>query len=255
MVTATFWRIKKMDLQNLKDQELLSQIKQLVQNERQVLTKILHHLREVERRKLFSDLGYRSLFEYAIKELHYSEGQAGRRIQAMRLIRELPEVEKKIESGELSLSNISLAQSYFRDLKKAESQRMLDATINTTETLTTEKNTEKLNTENTENTEKKKKLKILESLENKSAREGQKVLLQIQPKKALPKERERLISETHTEVRFVMTQNLRERLEELRSLLGPKGAHMTLAELVDYMTNVSIDHLNAKRFVYRKVSQ
>ena len=49
-----------MNLKNLKDNELLFQTKQLVQNERQVLTKILHHLREVERRKRFSDLGYRS---------------------------------------------------------------------------------------------------------------------------------------------------------------------------------------------------
>ncbi len=55
--------------QNLKDQELLNCTKTLVEKERQMLTEILYHLREVERRKLFCDLGYQSLFEYGVKEL------------------------------------------------------------------------------------------------------------------------------------------------------------------------------------------
>jgi len=102
-----------MNLKHLRDDELLTVTKDLVQMERTTLTKILHHLREIERRKLYSDLGCASLFEYAVKHLQYSEGQAGRRIQAMRLIKEIPEIEQKIASGALSLSNISQAQSFF----------------------------------------------------------------------------------------------------------------------------------------------
>lgn len=211
----------KMNLKFLKDQVLLIQIKQLVYCERQLLTKILHHLREVERRKLFSDLGYQSLFEYAVKELKYSEGQAGRRIQAMRLLKEFPEIESKIETGKLNLSNLSQAQSYFREVQKQLPQKQMSSA---------------------------KKMKVLESLENKSARDGQKVLLQLQPQKTLPKERERIITETHTEVSFVITQELKNMIEELRSLLGSKGAKMSLAELVTYMTGVSIEKLKAKKF-------
>src|SRR5690606_12598786 len=98
--------------------------KQLVARERQLLTEVLHHLREVERRKLFSDLGYPSLFAYAVGELKYSEGQAGRRIQAMRLIRLLPEVEQQVAAGSLSLSNVSQAQSYFREKAKQRGRAM-----------------------------------------------------------------------------------------------------------------------------------
>ncbi len=115
-----------MDLRRLKDQELLSQTKKLVQSEREILTQMLHHLKEVERRKLFSELGYQSLFEYAVKELGYSEGQAGRRLQAMRLIKEFPDIEEKISSGTLNLSNISQAQSYFRDVKASSGQTTLN---------------------------------------------------------------------------------------------------------------------------------
>lgn len=223
-----------MNLKNLKDNELLFQTKLLVQNERQVLTKILHHLREVERRKLFSDLGCQSLFEYAVKELKYSEGQAGRRIQAMRLIKEIPEIEKKIEKGSLSLSNISQAQSYFREVNKIE------------ESLTT-KNSEKRSGFK-HKFETSEKLKILESLENKSAREGQRILIKMRPQVALPKERGRILTESHSEVRFVMSEDLKKRLEELRSLLGIKGSNMSLAELIDYMATVSIQDLKIKKF-------
>ncbi|MCB9025133.1 MAG: hypothetical protein H6625_02340 [Bdellovibrionaceae bacterium] len=61
-----------MNLKYLKDHQLLARTQSLVQKERQLLTQVLHHLREVERRKLFSDLGYQSLFEYAVKDLKYS---------------------------------------------------------------------------------------------------------------------------------------------------------------------------------------
>lgn len=41
-----------MNLNHLRDVELLNQIKTFVQSERNLLVKILHHLREIERRRL-----------------------------------------------------------------------------------------------------------------------------------------------------------------------------------------------------------
>ena len=112
-------------IRKLRDMELLASTKSLVEREREITTQVLRHLAEIERRKLYADLRYGSLFEYAVRELKYSEAAAARRIQAMRLLREIPELESKIESGALSLSNISQAQSYFRDMKKAEPERAL----------------------------------------------------------------------------------------------------------------------------------
>ncbi|MCB0392835.1 MAG: hypothetical protein KDD58_16210, partial [Bdellovibrionales bacterium] len=217
-----------MDLKKLKDGELLDNLKQFVHSERQLLTKILHHLKEVERRKLFSDLGYRSLFEYAVKELKYSEGQAGRRIQAMRLIKEIPSMEEKIASGHLSLSNVSQAQSYFREMKKCLPQQKMPL---------------------------KDKIEVLKNLEGKSAREGQKVLLKMQPQEVtLPKERKKHISATHTQVSFIMTSELEVKIEELRSLLGYKGAAMNLAELVEHMVEVSLKEAKIKKFGKKRVT-
>jgi len=217
-----------LNLKNLNDRELLFQTQQLVQSEREVLTKILHHLREVDRRKLFSDQGYQSLFEYAVKDLKYSEGQAGRRIQAMRLIKEIPELEKKVESGDLSLSNISQAQSYFRETQKTAPQMKMDSS---------------------------EKLKVLKSLENKSAREGQKLLISLQPQVALPRERERILDDSHTESTFVKTKELGQQLDEVRSLLGPKGASLSMAELVGEMAVISIRVLKIRKFGKRRLQE
>ena len=217
-----------MNLKTLKDQELLEQTKKLVRNERELLTQILHHLKEVERRRLYSELGYSSLFQYALKELLYSEGQAHRRIQAMRLIKEIPEVEKKVASGELSLSNVSQAQSYFRSRAKDEKKKEITL---------------------------EEKREVLQTLENKSTREGEIELLKKQPQRALPVERQRPLTPSHTEVRFVMTSELEEQLQRVRALLGSKGANMSLAELISQMANLSEESLTVKRFGKKAVQK
>jgi hypothetical protein len=210
-----------MNLCHLKDAVLLSQTKDLVQTERDVLLKILQHLREIERRRLFSDLGYRSLFDYAVGELKYSEGQASRRIQAMRLLKELPQVEEKIAKGSLKLSNMQQAQSFFRNIQQNEPRRMITPA---------------------------EKLEVLKKLEDKSVRDGQKELLKLEPERALPKEKERLITPSTTEVRFLMSDDLKAKFENVRSLLGAKGAKMNYAELFDAMAALSAAALEAKRF-------
>ena len=210
-----------MQIQLLKDSDLLAQTKQLVVQERQLVTKLLHHLREVERRRLYSELGYASLFEYAVKELKYSESQASRRIAAMRLIKEIPEVEAKLNSGALSLSNVSQVSSFFREAKNLDPRRIIH---------------------------KKEKLAVIAKLENKSTRDAQKELLALQPKAALPKERERIVSEELSEVRFLMSEKLKAKLEDVRSLLGPKGASMSYAELFEELSDIGLTALKSKRF-------
>ena len=71
-----------MNLRHLTDQCLLADTKQLVKQERELLTVILHHLREIERRRLFG--AHPSLHVYAEKELGYSASQAHRRVDRPR---------------------------------------------------------------------------------------------------------------------------------------------------------------------------
>lgn len=134
-----------MNLRNLSDEDLLQKMDQLDREEKSQLTIILHHLREIENRRLFSSLGYKSLFDFTIKRYGYSEDQAYRRLSAVRLLKELPEIEGKITDGSLTLSHLSKAQSLFQKEKKLGSKFTSD-----------------------------NKRQILRDIENKSARETEK---------------------------------------------------------------------------------
>jgi hypothetical protein len=104
-----------MNLKHLTDRALIEDTKVLVLKEREVLVKLLHHLKEIDNRKLYSDLGFSSLFVYMTKGLGYSESAAGRRIQAARLLKSHPEIETKIENGSLNLTNLNQVAFAFKN--------------------------------------------------------------------------------------------------------------------------------------------
>lgn len=210
-----------MNLKYLTDQQLRWDTRKLVESERALLTQVLFHLKEIESRKLYSDFGYGSLFEYSCKELKYSSDQAVRRIQAMRLLKEIPEVAQKIDSGELSLSNINQAQKHFRH-----------SNIKT----------------------KTEKVQLLKSLCNKSVRDGQKEILKIASPTALPPETKKQVTSTHVYVSFNMSEQFEKKLDEVRTLLGPKSFNLTLAELFEHLADLSIQRLTEKKFGKKTVS-
>lgn len=107
-----------LEVRSLTNQELVHNIDRLTKEERRITVEVLRLLREIERRQLFAELGHPSLFSYCTKELLYSESAACRRIEAMRALRETPEIETKLESGELSLSVVTQARTTIRRHEK-----------------------------------------------------------------------------------------------------------------------------------------
>src|ERR1041385_1513079 len=105
-------------MKHLTSSELLARLKTLVADERRATLALIECLQEAQERRLYSELGYASLWEFATLELGLSEGAAQRRIQAMRLIRDVPEAKAKLEDGSLSLSNAAKVQSFRQAEKK-----------------------------------------------------------------------------------------------------------------------------------------
>lgn len=102
-----------MKLKNMPDEKLLSEMNELAHQERELISQILWHLKEIDQRKLYAEMKCGSLFEYCVKVLRYSEGQASRRVTACRLLRELPELSFEIEKGELNLTQLNQAKHFF----------------------------------------------------------------------------------------------------------------------------------------------
>ncbi|MBX3017839.1 MAG: HNH endonuclease [Bdellovibrionaceae bacterium] len=121
-----------MTLETLSNENLLARFAKLVRTERKITHLVLECIAEVDRRRLYLERAYPSLFEYLTQVHGYSAGAAQRRISAARLLREVPEVAAKIEEGKLNLSqialvtqNIKLAEKEFGAKMEAEDKLLL----------------------------------------------------------------------------------------------------------------------------------
>ncbi|WPU67185.1 HNH endonuclease [Peredibacter starrii] len=171
-----------MRLNHVANKILLSDTKKLAGVEREALVKLLHHLREIDKRKLYCDLKYSSLFAYCVHELGYSEGAAHRRIVASRALAEMPEIEKKIEEGSLNLTTISLVNQFIDDpIQKRD---------------------------------------VLKEVENLTKTECEQKLFEITGKEERAKDKKKRISKDKVQVAFVLTDETMNLVDQLKNLLG-----------------------------------
>ncbi len=205
---------------------LIEKTEQLVCQERELLTAVLHHLREIERRRLFSALGYKSLFDFAVRRLGYPEDQAYRRISATKLLAELPEIEEKINQGEISLTHIGLAQTLFRQEKKILQKEMSHD----------------------------QKLCVLEQIANKPVREAERITLSLSSAPELAKrDRVNAISENRVEMKFTASLEVLQKVERLKGWLAHKHPDLSLGELFEMLCDLGFSEWNpAKTAAPRK---
>ena len=74
---------------------------------------VIDHLREIHKRRLYLRLGFSSLFDYAVRELGYSDAAAWRRIKAMRLCADVEGVRERLQSGTMTLNAAAQLQHAF----------------------------------------------------------------------------------------------------------------------------------------------
>ena len=108
------------ELRELSNRQLLCRLQLAMRGERAMTIKILRHLGEIERRKLYLDLGHGSMFDYCTRRLGYSSSAAWRRIQSARCIRRYPDLLPLLHNRELSLSTITLIAPILADHNKQE---------------------------------------------------------------------------------------------------------------------------------------
>ncbi|MFL5815596.1 MAG: HNH endonuclease [Bdellovibrionia bacterium] len=197
---------------SLSNEALLRNTQTLVAEERKLTTAILWHLQEIQVRRLYAEKGFGSLFEYAVQALGYSEAAAGRRIAAMRLLVNVPEIEPALQNGQVSISTLSTIQSYIQR-KEAPVSRA-------------------------------EKIELVMSLQGKSRRECEKHLVTLDPAAATLKEKERVISPSYTEIRFVADDELMQKLQKIKELDGHFHSHPSYLELLHRMADLALKKLD-----------
>jgi 5-methylcytosine-specific restriction endonuclease McrA len=192
-----------MNLKHLTDESLHNGAQKFALAEQNALINLLHHLLEIDRRRLFSTFKCGSLFDYVVSELNYPEDRAVRRISVMRLLRDVPEIEKKVTDGDLSLTNIVMAQTLFAKERKAGNEYTSE-----------------------------QKIEVLNRLENQSTREAKKIIREINPE----------LSQKPPVLDFnaIEDEELRAKLLRVKGKYAHTNPNMTLTELLHMMCDNEI---------------
>ena len=119
--------MSRYSLTTLTDSALLRDLKTLVSQDRATTAPLIAHLGEVDARRLYAPAGYPSMFEWCVRELHFSEQTAFKRIRVARMARQFPSIYGMLADGRLNLSATVMLTGY---LTPANAEELLVAAAN-----------------------------------------------------------------------------------------------------------------------------
>jgi hypothetical protein len=104
-----------MALKELSNDVLVSRLTAICLAGRRLEARLILYLVEVEDRRLDVEQAYSSMFDFCRRKLGMSDGAAFRRIVAARLVRRFPSILPRIESGDITLTNLTLLRRHLTD--------------------------------------------------------------------------------------------------------------------------------------------
>ena len=218
----------------LSDRELLAQTSNLARVERHLQGAIIDHLAEIEARSLFLRRGFASLFEYAVRELGYSDAAAGRRIAAMRLCADNPQTRERLRDGSLSLSAAAELQWAF-DRQRRRPQAATTPAVAA------------LPTEPPLVLDAVGRQKLVEEAAGKSTRQVKRMLADLDPELAAAADRVRPLGNGRYELKALIDAECQRGLEQLASLLSHVDPRMTVGQLVGRLVREALDRHDPSR--------
>jgi tRNA isopentenyl-2-thiomethyl-A-37 hydroxylase MiaE len=206
-----------MNFKYLSNENLVETLTEFVRDERKMTSQIIKCINEIDRRKLYLEKGYSSLFDFLTKQMGYSPGSAMRRIDAARLLNEIPETLKKIEEGSLTLAQVTQVQRATRDLYKSKKETLSPM----------------------------QKRKLFCDLENKSQKESEKLIAQTLDIPVPEIQKEKVHRDQSVTLTITFTQEQMEILQQAQNMISHAVVNKDWAEAMTYL---------AKREVKRRTS-
>jgi hypothetical protein len=203
-------------LRSLSSEALLREMARAIAVERTATLEVVRYIGEIYRRRLYLECGYSSLFEMLTRYFGYCNGSAQIRINSMRLLKEVPEIAEKLQTGELTLTNASQVQSFFWAEQK-------DSKIYS----------------------KEEKMQLIEECVGKSTRLVSENLATRNPE-FIKKEIVRSINAIESRVSVTMGKELIQKIDVLRNLLSHKNPNMSLEEIIRIIVDLALEKLDPK---------
>ena len=252
----------------LPDQVLLEQTRMLARHEQALQLSVLDHLREIDARRLYLRLGFSSLFDYSVRELHYTEAAAWRRIKAMRLCRETRGVRERLQDGSLNLSNAALLQNSFERWERsgggpvaagspAAGQGAAGSAEAGTNAAAGAGSPPAAAPGNAADAPARvldahARQQLVERAMNKSTRQVQQMLAEVDPEAAAPAERLRPLGDGRWELKAVVDDECQRGLQQLRELLSHVDPHLTVGQLVGRLVREGVERYDPSQPPRRK---
>jgi hypothetical protein len=244
----------------LSDRELLRETSKLVRHERHLQGAVIDHLAEIGARGLYLERGFSSLFDYAVRELGYSDAAAARRIGAMRLCADQPDAREGLRDGSLTLSAAAELQWAFDRQRRrgsisgtaaiapagraaAGSAAQNDPAADSASAVPSSAEPEPpplvLDAVGRQ--------KLVEEAAGKSARQVRRMLADLDPELAPPADRVRPLGDGRYELKATIDAECQQGLEQLRGLLSHVDPRMTLGQLVGRLVKEGLDRHDPSR--------
>ena len=240
----------------LSDRELLRETRNLVRHERHLQGAVIDHLSEIEARGLYLERGFSSLFDYAVRELGYSDAAAARRIGAMRLCTDQPDAREGLRDGSLTLSAAAELQWAF-DRQRRRGSISGTAAIAPAIAPAGTPAPDSAPAVPLPPAEPEPppplvldavgRQKLVEEAAGKSARQVRRMLVDLDPELAPPADRVRPLGDGRYELKATIDAECQQGLEQLRGLLSHVDPRMTLGQLVGRLVQEALDRHDPSR--------
>ena len=244
----------------LSDRELLRETRNLVRHERHLQGAIIDHLAEIGARGLYLERGFSSLFDYAVRELGYSDAAAARRIGAMRLCADQPDAREGLRDGSLTLSAAA-------ELQWAFARQRRRGSISGTAAIAPVGSAAGSAAQNDPAADSAPAVplpsaepeppplvldavgrrQLVEEAAGKSARQVRQMLADLDPELAPPADRVRPLGDGRFELKATIDAECQQGLEQLRGLLSHVDPRMTMGHLVGRLVKEGLDRHDPSR--------
>lgn len=208
----------------MSDEELLQQTKAAVVTEKTATNVVISHLQEVYNRRLYLPQ-YSSIYDMLRGEYNYCEPSATLRMNAIRLINDVPEVKAKLEAGELSMTAAANIQSFLFAEKKQSRPYSQNA-----------------------------KLELIDSCAGKSVRDVQKEFVRRNPELE-KRDVVRHTSEDRLRISYASSAALEKNLDRIKLIWSHVDPNMSREDLLMRMSEIVLEQVDPVRKADRAMAR
>lgn len=206
-------------VKTLTQEQLIEKTRSLFQKEKSIEDALIIVLTEIYRRRIYSALGYSSIFDFLTQYFHLSAANAYQKMGAIKFMIQVPEAKDKLLSGETNVSQLAILNTHINNSEK-QNQLKLDPI---------------------------EKAGLFNNVLGLSNLETKRKLEDEIPLSPPPADKNRIVKNDQVHIACTISKELFDKIQYLKSLQSHKNLNPSMGELLEIMTDLAIENLEKKK--------